>query len=74
MGGRDLEIDLGKKKHVYAEAGIPEYWVANLKSSQLHVFQDLVNGIYQTELTLTDGTVSPLAVPKIVISVRRLFS
>jgi len=69
-----LAIDLGKKKQVYAEAGISEYWVSNLKNSQLHVFRDLVNGTYQTELTLTDGSVSPLAFPQIAISVQRLFS
>lgn len=69
-----LAVDLGKKKYVYADAGIPEYWVSNLKNSQLHVFRDLVNGTYQTELTLIDGTVSPLAFPKIAISVQRLFS
>lgn len=30
-----LDIDLGRKKRIYAEAGIPEYWVVDLKGSQI---------------------------------------
>jgi len=30
-----LEKDLEVKRKVYAEAGIPEYWVVNLKAMQL---------------------------------------
>ncbi|HAG83058.1 MAG TPA: hypothetical protein DCL61_18320 [Cyanobacteria bacterium UBA12227] len=47
-----LNKDLSDKKDVYAEAGIFEYWVANLKNSQLKVFRDLKNKQYTTELTL----------------------
>ncbi len=35
-----LSKDLGDKKDIYAEAGIAEYWVVNLKNSQLLVFRD----------------------------------
>ncbi|MHC5826845.1 MAG: Uma2 family endonuclease, partial [Nostoc sp.] len=52
-----LSKDLGDKKDIYAEAGIAEYWVVNLKNSQLQVFRDLKDGQYTTELTLTTGTI-----------------
>lgn len=67
-----LSKDLGEKKDIYAQAGIVEYWVVNLKSSQLRVFRDLKNGEYTTELTLTTGTVAPLAFPDVSVSVQRL--
>ena len=58
----------------YADAGIREYWVANLKQTQLHVFRDMVNGEYQSQQILLEGTISPLAFPDIAIDVRRLIS
>jgi Uma2 family endonuclease len=66
--------DLGEKKQVYAEAGIQEYWVSDLKNGQLKVFRDLVDGVYRTELTLAEGTITPLSFADVVIKVRRLFS
>lgn len=67
-----LSKDLGDKKYIYAEAGIEEYWVVNLKKSELKVFRDLKDGEYTTELTISQGTVSPLAFPSVYIEVGRL--
>jgi Uma2 family endonuclease len=67
-----ISNDLGKKKDIYAEAGIIEYWIVNLKKPQLRVFRDLENKEYKTELTLTTGTISPLAFPDIAVQVQRL--
>jgi Uma2 family endonuclease len=67
-----LSKDLGEKKEIYAEAGITEYWVVNLKTPQLQVFRDLKNGQYKTELTLTTGTIAPLAFPDVSLLVERL--
>ncbi len=69
-----LAKDLTTKKDAYADAGISEYWVVNLKDLQLIVFRDLVAGNYRTELTLTAGVISPTAFPDIQIDVRRMFS
>ena len=67
-----LSKDLGEKKEIYAEAGILEYWVVNLKTPQLQVFRDLKNGQYTTELTLTIGTITPLTFPDVSVQVERL--
>ena len=67
-----LSKDLGEKKDIYAEAGIEEYWVVNLKKSELKVFRDLKDKQYTTELTINKGTVCPLAFPDISVEVRRL--
>lgn len=34
-----LGYDLGRKQRAYAKAGVPEYWVIDLNSRQLHVFR-----------------------------------
>lgn len=67
-----LSKDLGEKKEIYAEAGIVEYWVINLKIPQLQVFRDIKNGQYTTELTLTTGTIAPLAFPDVYVQVKYL--
>jgi Uma2 family endonuclease len=69
-----LDKDLGLKKQVYAEAGIQEYWVVNLKVRHLKVFRDPSPHGYQTELTLTEGAIAPIAFPDIQIDVKRMFS
>jgi Uma2 family endonuclease len=69
-----LNKDLTTKKDIYAEAGISEYWVVNLKDLQLIVFRDLTPNGYQTELTLTGGAISPVSFPDVQIEVKRMFS
>jgi Uma2 family endonuclease len=69
-----LNKDLTTKKDIYAEAGIPEYWVVNLKDLRLIVFRDLTPKGYQTKLTLTEGTIAPIAFPDVRVEVKRLFS
>jgi hypothetical protein len=42
-----IEYDRGEKSTLYAEAGVPEYWVLNLVDRELEVFRDPVEGIYR---------------------------
>jgi Uma2 family endonuclease len=69
-----LRKDLNDKKRVYAEAGIEEYWVVNLQSSELIVFRDLHNDTYQSETRLATGNISPLSFPDLQIHVSKLFT
>ena len=69
-----LSKDLGKKKDVYAEAGIVEYWVVDLKNNQLRVFRDLLNKQYTSELTLNTGVIASIAFPKILIEVQKIIN
>jgi Uma2 family endonuclease len=69
-----LSKDLGRKKLIYAEVGIKEYWVVNLNKTQLSVFRDLVDGKYTTELTLTEGAIAPSAFPDIQIQVAKVLT
>lgn len=67
-----LSKDLDHKMRVYAQAGIAEYWVANLRDMTLLVFRDPAEGTYQTEQTLDSGVIHPLAFPDVAVPVSRL--
>ena len=69
-----LSKDLGKKKDIYAEAGIVEYWVVDLNNHQLRVFRDLSNQKYTSELTLNTGVIASIAFPKILIEVQKIIN
>lgn len=62
-----LEKDLQAKSKVYAEANIAEYWVVNLKESQLIVFRNPQSGVYTSQTILTNRTIQPLAFPDVDI-------
>lgn len=68
-----LAYDLSKKKEIYAQANIQEYWVLNLKNQELIVFRELNNNNYLTQLKLSAGLVSPIAFHDLKISVAKLF-
>lgn len=67
-----LSKDLDEKKRLYADAGIPEYWVVNLRDRSMLVFRQPVNGTYRFEQTLSQGEITPLAFPDTVVSVDKL--
>ncbi|SRR5579883_121245 len=73
-GNSSLEKDLEIKSKIYAEVGIPEYWVVNLKRSTLVVFREPLDGEYATKLTLTEGTIQPLAFPDVLVSVVQIIN
>jgi Uma2 family endonuclease len=69
-----LRYDREVKARVYAEAGIPEYWIMNLRSWQLEVYREPAGSTYgsRTILSLSDE-VSPLFAAGAVIPVAQLF-
>lgn len=68
-----LSKDLDVKIKVYAAAGIIEYWVINLQTKQLIVFRSPTIEGYQSQITLTQGEINPLAFPMLAVSITRLF-
>jgi len=64
-----LEKDSTLKYHIYAEAGIPEYWLVNLKTGELIIHREPKGREYGSKMTLTTGTISPLAFPDLTIPV-----
>lgn len=69
-----LHYDLNVKAPLYAEAGIPEYWVLNLVDRELVVFRSPSQGRYQNTCSYRPGErVHPEPWPDIVIDVSDLF-
>jgi Uma2 family endonuclease len=65
-----LEYDLGEKASLYAQAGVPEYWVVNLVDRALAVFRKLEKGSYQNLTSLDEtGRVTTEAWPDLVFDV-----
>ena len=69
-----LEEDLGKKKKIYANAGINEYWIINLKTTEIIVFIEPSGDDYKTKFTVNEGTISPIAFPDIQIELVKLLN
>lgn len=67
---KDLEV----KKAIYATEGIQEYWLLNLSTKTLIVFQEPQQDNYATKLELTEGDLSPLAFRDVTVSVARFLS
>lgn len=60
-----VEYDQTVKARLYAQAGIPEYWIVNLKTRRLEVYRDPTPQGYQTVQHYTaDETVRPLFEPE----------
>ncbi|WLT38846.1 Uma2 family endonuclease [Synechocystis sp. B12] len=65
--------DLNDKKQIYAQEGIPEYWVADLSKRQLFVFWTPDKGDYRLQQTHSEGIIHSQAFPEIKISVQEMF-
>ena len=70
-----LTYDRTRKGTIYAQAGIPEYWIWNLVDGSLEVYRDphtpaSGDAVYQTKLTFHRGeSVAPLAFPEFEVAV-----
>ncbi len=75
-----LVFDRGEKASLYAGAGIPEYWIVNLRNQRLEVYRDPIPMTgesygygYRTRTQCAAGdTVTPLADPQSIIQVADL--
>ncbi len=75
VSDRTLRSDLTTKALLYAKAGIPEYWVVDIKKSLLLVHRSPTTEGY-TDITewSVGESVAPLALPDRLVSVTELFS
>lgn len=59
-----LAFDRGKKKALYAETNVPEYWVLNLMDGWLELFREPAKGVYRYSGVLRPSDIiSPLTAP-----------
>lgn len=65
--------DTTTKARIYAEKGLPEYWVVVIPRRELVVFRQPAGGVYADVRTYSDAeTVSPFAMPQSHVAVRDL--
>ena len=58
----------GPKSALYAAAGIPEYWIANLRTGEVEVRTDPVDSEYTTVRAVArGGAISPTAFPDLTL-------
>jgi Uma2 family endonuclease len=75
VAGSSLHDDLGERAELFAQAGVKDYWVVNLEAFCIEVFRAPKKGRYTERRTYKMGDkVSPLALPKIQLTVSGLFS
>ncbi len=68
-----LRSDRAVKAAVYAEAGIPEYWIVNPVAGQVEVYRNPANGVYTTLHVAPPGTtIAPLCDPARTVAVADL--
>ena len=69
-----LDQDLGEKAELYAEHGIPEYWVVDIPAERVHVHRTPENGRYQSIRPFGKAAfLSPLCQPAARLSLADLF-
>ncbi len=68
-----LRMDRGRKRRVYARAGIPEYWIVNVRARQIEIHRDPHGGAYPAPRIAKPGeVVSFAAFPDVVFTVDEL--
>ena len=66
-----LEYDYGPKSEFYAGAGIPEFWIANLRTGEVEARTDPVGTEYTTVRTIpAGGAITPQAFPDVTLELR----
>ncbi|MDP1822124.1 MAG: Uma2 family endonuclease [Archangium sp.] len=74
VSNTSLRDDLQRKARIYARAGIPEYWVVDVKKRELVVHRSPVGERYRSVKHLKDlSEVTSTAVPGLVLDLRNIF-
>ena len=69
-----LQRDQEVKLPIYAQAGIPDYWIADLNKEVLLVHREPTGNQYRSIETLSKtGKIAPLASPEFSIELTRAF-
>jgi Uma2 family endonuclease len=71
-----LAYDRSTKLRLYAETGIPEYWVVDCVSESVEVHRTRQADGYRdvSRVTAADATVSPQAFPDVVVTLAEIFA
>ena len=69
-----LRYDRDVKMPLYAQAGVPEAWIADVNQEEIIAHRDPVDGIYGDVRAYTKGeSLSPVQLPEITVRVSDIF-
>jgi len=69
-----LPGDLSEKAELYAEFGVSEYWVVDVRAKCIHVFSDPNNNAFETRTTVAmSETLAPGCKPSAILNPADLF-
>lgn len=69
-----LKDDLSRKARIYANAGIPEYWVIDVKAREVVLHRSPASGVYEDVKRVSRlANVRSTAVPELVLDLRGIF-
>ncbi|HQU42791.1 MAG: hypothetical protein B7Z73_09605 [Planctomycetia bacterium 21-64-5] len=70
-----LDFDRGEKAELYAEAGIPDYWIVNLVDDCIEMLRDPRDGAYRSKSVFQSGQeLRPLLFDDCPLQVNLLFA
>lgn len=68
-----IAYDRGRKLRKYAEAGVSEYWIVNLKENVIELYRSPKGGAYLEQTIAKAGdVVAPQAFPDVVVEVNEI--
>jgi Uma2 family endonuclease len=59
-------------RRIYAEAGVPEYWIVDVDGAAVEIHTDPRRGAYRSIVRLDAGDLRPLELPGIVIGIAEI--
>jgi Uma2 family endonuclease len=68
-----LRKDRRIKRSIYAEAGVPEYWIVDVDGRAVEVYREPRDGDYQSMTRVTTGNMRPVELPELEIALVALF-
>ena len=69
-----LRKDRREKGALYAEAGVPEYWIVDTTGERVEVHSEIVDGVYGRVMPHGRGSViAALALPELRVAVDEIF-
>jgi Uma2 family endonuclease len=74
VASSSLVHDRGIKQRIYAQAGVPEYWIIDVSARRIEVLRDPHGDGYRSSAQIAAGErVAPAAFPDLTLSVRALW-